>query len=137
MKRLIFLVPLVLMVLLSGCSSKETPESKPAPEPTTEPSDETPVETVVETAPESTGELFLTILTPVDKTTVNAETAAVTGKTLPVAIVSVNGKLQKVDAEGSFTASVPLDIGVNVIQIVASDISGEEIGKVISVGRTQ
>jgi len=129
MKRLVFLIPLVILVLAAGCSGKDTKTEGTTHVPTTQ--------VVSETTEAATDQLFITVTAPADKSTVNAATVTVTGKTLPVAILSVNGQLLKVGADGTFSTPVSLEIGVNVIQIVASDISGTEIGKVITVGRTQ
>jgi hypothetical protein len=73
----------------------------------------------------------------VDKSSVASAETTVTGKSLSTAIVSVNGSLVKVAANGSFSSVVQLEVGPNAIQIVASDISGNEVGKVLAIGRTQ
>lgn len=81
--------------------------------------------------------LFLNIVSPADKSSITGAETTVTGETLPTAIVSVNGILVKVGADGSFSSSVQLELGPNVVQVVASDISDNQVGKELFVGRTQ
>ena len=81
--------------------------------------------------------LFLNVTSPADKSSVTNAQTTVTGETLPTAIVSIDGVLVKVGADGSFSSSVPLQLGPNVVQVVASDISDNQVGKVLFVGRIQ
>ena len=121
-----------MIVLMASCSSKtDTTVQKDTA------ADKTAVAENEETMVAEAGELFLSGVLPVDKSTVVASSVTVSGKTLPVAIVSVNGILVKVQPDGTFSTNVQLELGPNVIQIVASDISGEQVGKVITVGRSE
>lgn len=79
------------------------------------------------------GELFLEITSPEDQTVIRTQETEVVGKTLPTAIVSVNGTLTSVDAMGAFSATVTLESGPNLIEVVASTIGGDELGKVLAV----
>ena len=127
-KVFICLLVVALTVAIISCGS-QTPakEVTTTAATTTAPATTTPTE----------AQLFLEIVSPADKSSVTSAETTVTGKTLPIAIVSVNGILVKVGADGSFSSLVQLELGPNVIQIEASTISGEEVGKVLAVGRTQ
>jgi len=64
---------------------------------------------------------------------VNTKDINVAGKTLAAAIVSVNGNLTPVKSDGTFTYKVTLNSGVNLIEVVASDIGGKEVSKILTV----
>lgn len=73
--------------------------------------------------------LFLQLIEPAEETVEVAENAAsvtVVGRTLPTAVVSVNGELASPDASGVFTAEVALEDEMTLIEVVASDTSGAE-----------
>lgn len=57
----------------------------------------------------------------------------VEGITLPDAVVSVNGDLITVDERGNFSTQVALAEGPNVIDVVASDFSGNEVSKSLAI----
>jgi hypothetical protein len=48
-------------------------------------------------------------------------------------VVSVNGDLVEVDAGGRFQTTVTLDEGPNIIEVVASDENGKELGVILHV----
>ena len=73
------------------------------------------------------------IQSPINESVVNTKDINVTGKTLPTAIVSVNGNLTPVKSDGTFSYKLTLNNGVNSIEVVASEVSGKEIGKVLTV----
>ena len=78
--------------------------------------------------------LFLEIISPEDESVVATSEVEVIGETLPTAIVSVNGTLVPVEADGGFSTTVTLEEVPNVIEIVASDIGGtQEEGTVLMV----
>lgn len=79
------------------------------------------------TAALTTGEgerLFIEIAEPADESVVSTDTVAVRGSTTADAVVSVNGAVVEVDAQGSFEAIVTLEEGPNLIEVVASDLTG-------------
>lgn len=93
-------------------------------------------ETVVAVEPEPEPEipdLYLEVTTPSNESIVKTAAVEVKGNTIPTAIVSVNGVLTSVNAEGEFTADTTLEVGPNFIEIVTSDLEGEEIGEVLTV----
>ncbi len=77
--------------------------------------------------------LALKVTTPQDESTVNAASIAVAGQTLVGAVVSVNGNLVDVDASGKFQTTVQLDEGPNIIEVVASDVNGNELSTILRV----
>ncbi|MBI2919020.1 MAG: hypothetical protein HYY01_13655 [Chloroflexi bacterium] len=54
------------------------------------------------------------------------------GTTAPDAVVSVNGSIVPVDAGGAFSSSVTLQVGPNVIEVVASDFAGNQQSAILS-----
>lgn len=75
----------------------------------------------------------LSALTPQDETFTASAVISVTGQTSPGAVVSVDGNLVDVDTEGKFQTMVELEEGPNIIEIVASDLVGNEHSAVIRV----
>jgi hypothetical protein len=132
-KVFICLLVVALTIAIISCGSQTTAKEVTTTLATTT----APATTAPATTTPTEAQLFLEIASPADKSSVTSAETTVTGKTLPIAIVSINGILVKVGADGSFSSLVQLELGPNVIQIEASTISGEEVGKVLAVGRTQ
>lgn len=73
---------------------------------------------------------FLDLTDPLEETLeVPAGTAAVTvaGRTVPGAVVTVNGALAEVDENGLFRLEVPVEDEVTVFEVIASDREGREV----------
>ena len=143
MRKIVSLVMVGVLLLLGvvACSSSgsSTPEEEISlyveSEAVTE---EAAEETVVESDIDNDADLPITTLvlkvtSPVDESVVNSRTVTVEGKTLPTAIVSINGEMADVDASGAFSARTVVVTGPNFIEIVASTIDGAEISTVLSV----
>ena len=82
--------------------------------------------------------LFVRVLDPSDEAIeVPSSTAsiAVRGLTLADAVASVDGILVPVDAQGLFVSIVPLDLGVNDIDVVASTADGAQADTTLIVIR--
>jgi Glucodextranase, domain B len=77
--------------------------------------------------------LTLQVRSPLDESIVNTPTLTVMGTTTPNTVVSVNGQLATVDASGNFQLTLSLDEGPNVIEVVASDVNGNEMSAILSV----
>ncbi len=71
-------------------------------------------------------EFSLTVTQPTDESIINVDKVAVIGITTAGAMVSINGELAEVDAEGNFTMMVVLEEGPNIIEVIASDLEGNE-----------
>jgi hypothetical protein len=77
--------------------------------------------------------LPLTVTQPKNESIIGSEPVTVNGRTNADAVVSVNGKITPVDAQGGFSAVVPLDLGPNVIEILASDFAGNKASTLVTV----
>ncbi len=130
----ITLVTVLLLVLTVACApapGEITPPPAPSPEeitPTTPPTPEevTPPPPAEEITPSPTPEFFLTVTQPADNSIIDADKVEVMGCTSPRAVVSVNGELAEVDEEGNFTMMVVLEEGPNIIEVIASDLEGNQ-----------
>ncbi len=111
------------------------PTATPTPEPTATPTatpTPTPVPTPTSTpAPE---EFVLHIVEPAEAETLTANpTLFVSGRTRVDAVVTVNDTFVDPDIDGIFSAEIPLDEGPNIIEVVASIATGEELSTVLVV----
>ena len=141
---------LALALATAGCAggdptatstSPPTATAPPVPSPTPTPAADTappPTPTLTPTGaatltPDDTERLFLEIIEPEDESVVSTEAVAVQGTTAADAVVSVNGAVVEVDAQGAFEAIVTLEEGPNLIEVVASDLTGAEESRDIVV----
>ena len=70
--------------------------------------------------------LTLQVIAPEDGAVVNTPQVDVIGMTAPGAVVTVNDDILLVGADGRFQSTVSLEEGPNLIEIVVSDIEGNE-----------
>lgn len=70
---------------------------------------------------------------PRDGSTANASPLAVTGVTAPNALVSVNDVIGAADGEGRFDLLVPLQAGPNVLEVIASQPTGQQAFVIVTV----
>ncbi len=80
-----------------------------------------------------TAALPLTISEPINDSVVTSQTVTVKGVTNADAVVSINGQIVSVDASGSFGEPVALELGPNLIEVVASDFHGNSTTETITV----
>ena len=122
--------------ILAGCSGG------PGPTPSvigpTQPAATQPAGTPTTTAtPPSIGSptagFFLTVTSPLNESVVTTGSVRVEDKAAPDAVVSVDGVVAALDAEGNFALSVTLRPGPNAIDVVASDFQGNQKSLVINV----
>ena len=121
-----------LALIAAGCSGGDataTPTSPPlptatAPPPTSTPTPTAPPAGAATLTPAEDDRFFLEIAEPADESVISTGTVAVRGSTTVDAVVSVNGAVVEVDAQGSFEAIVTLEEGPNLIEVVASDLTG-------------
>ena len=64
---------------------------------------------------------------------VRTDTVSLSGITTADAVVSVNGVLVDVEGDGSFNTAVPLQGGLNLIEVVASDFQGNRVSSVLTI----
>lgn len=109
-----------------------TPTAKPSPKPTTLPA---PISTPTPApAPASTAlPLTLELLSPQDGASSEIGAVRVLGKTRVDAVVGVNGVPVDVAVNGGFQRDIPLEEGVNLIEVVATGLSGESVYQPIAV----
>jgi hypothetical protein len=112
-----------------------TPTPRPVtPTPSAPPATPTPTSRTapVSTTPQFFG-LFLEIEGLADENVVRGDTVVARGRTSPAAVLSINGVIVPVDGGGNFQVQLALDPGPNIIEVVASDLNGNEISRVIAV----
>ena len=76
---------------------------------------------------------FLVVGEPQDQSIVSDSPVHLSGRTIPGAMVSVNGVSIPVDELGIFSTSVRLQLGPNTVDVLASSPEGELLGQVIAV----
>lgn len=119
-----------------------SPTTAPTPSPTTAPTPRrtqppaTPSPSPVLTpTPAAEVPLSLTIDSPASESIVKDRDIAIRGRTKPDAVVTVGNTNAEVDENGNFTASVTLIEGINVVEVLASDLTGSTQGQVLVVIR--
>jgi len=115
--------------------------SEPSPAPTSEPA-VTSTRTAVVAArtpnPGAVGQTVFIDLQGIENESVIEDSAVtVSGITTPDALLSINGQPVEVNLDGSFTADLQLDPGPNFVEIVSSNLRGEETSRVLSVVSVQ
>lgn len=118
--------------------TKVTPPAVPTQVPATAtavPPTATPEPTATPTAiPDAIGAFFLHIAEPADgEAIVTTDTYDVVGRTSVDALVSVNDTFPEVAVDGTFTVTLSLDEGPNVVEVVASTAAGEESSIVLLI----
>lgn len=68
-----------------------------------------------------------------DESVVRSETVLLRGRTTADAIVSVNGVIVEVQADGTFELTLVLDEGPNIVEVVASDLGGNTINSSLAI----
>lgn len=111
-----------------------TPTAVPATA-TAVPPTATPEPTATPTeVPDAIGAFFLHIAEPDElEAFVTTDTFDIVGRTSVDALVSVNDEFPEVAIDGTFTSTVTLDEGPNVIEVVASTSAGDESSIVILI----
>lgn len=143
-----------VLALAVACDGEETPEPEespeptatatttPTPRPTAPPVVSTPTPPVVVVTPtprpptppptppppeleRQSEELLLEIQSPLGDSVVNTNLLQVSGRASPGASVSVNGRMASRGPEGMFTIDLNLVEGPNLVEVIASDLSGD------------
>jgi hypothetical protein len=76
---------------------------------------------------------FLLITEPKDQSVVSDSPIRVTGRTSADAVVSINGVNVPVDVLGIFSTLVTLEVGPNIIEVVATDTDGRVLSSIIAL----
>jgi hypothetical protein len=99
-----------LACLLAACGgATPTPEASAVP--------------IVPTAATLSG---FRILSPAAEAVVNVPEVEVIGEAKPETVITLNDEIVVVDESGTFSVTLPLEEGLNVIEVVASDPQGHE-----------
>jgi hypothetical protein len=119
-----------LAFLLFGCGLMPLSVSTQAatqngPLPTDTPPASTPMKL-------STGLFTLTIFSPADQAVVNQPQVDIRGDVSADAVVTINEDTYVFNS-GPFKQTIPLEDGLNSIQIVASDMEGNEVDLILTV----
>jgi hypothetical protein len=116
------------------------PEPTPTPEPTatvapipTATATPSGNPTPIPTTNIKTYTLSLEIEGLTDESIVYGTSITVRGVTSPDAIVSINGVIVPIDEFGQFNVPLILSPGPNVIEVVASDLDGNQVSSVIAI----
>ncbi len=106
--------------------SAAQPTSAPAEPPTTiAPSlIPSPVPAQVE---KTSGSLWVKILSPLDNSTVHTAEVEIQGSAPSDTVLTINDEIVLVGSDQKFSTKVALDEGINVVEVLASDISGNEV----------
>lgn len=83
--------------------------------------------------PVATFGLFLEVVGLSEENIVRGDSLFLTGRASPDAVMSVNGVIIPIAPDGSFGVSLVLNPGPNLIEVVASDLSGATESRVITV----
>ena len=104
------------------------PGNTPVPDAIVAPATETPTATPVATE----GELFLQLISPSEtEVFTDAGSLFVAGRTRVDAVVTINDAIVEPDIDGEFSLDVPLEEGPNIIEVVVSVASGEQLDLVL------
>jgi len=77
--------------------------------------------------------LPLAVTQPENESVVNTPEVVVKGTTNPDAVVTVNGTVADVDADGGFSVTVTLEESPNLIEVYASDFEYREASEILTV----
>ncbi len=121
----------VVAVVGAACTSA-APAPTATPTPTFTPTETVTLSLVTPTATatsvaETPQAFLLKVLAPQDEAVVTTASIQVRGETIPSAVVTVNGQIVEVDADGQFQVTLTLEEGPNVIDIIATDEDGNEV----------
>ena len=111
-----------------------TPTSPPAPALSTavpEPA-ATPIPITIGSSPTQFG-LFLELQGLGENTVVRGNAIVASGQTSPDAVLSINGVIIPINDDGSFEVTLALNEGPNLLEIVSSDLSGNQESRVLWV----
>lgn len=118
---------LALVFLLTACTSAPaSTETQPA-------AAESPVQPSPASTEYTSGTLWLRLSSPQDGDVVSQPVINVTGQAPAETVISLNDDIFVVPAGENFTIPVTLDEGPNVLELVASNIDGDEIDLVLTV----
>lgn len=123
---------MALALIFAACTGAVAPTATPAAARAPAASS-TPIGLATPAPKEAPATFFLEIVAPKDEIVVQESSVQVRGRTVPDAVVSVDGQPVEVDASGNFSATVTLEKGPNSIEVIASDFRGNQQSRVLSL----
>lgn len=84
-------------------------------------------------ANEGPGSISLKIISPVDGADIDGDVVTVKGQTAPGAVVNVNDETDIADDSGVFSITISLEMGLNAIDVFATDEDGDQAEELILV----
>lgn len=84
----------------------------------------TTAETVIDA---TAGPLWIRIQAPARDAVVSLPYVDVVGEAAPGTVISINDEIVVIESEPSFTVRVPLELGSNLIEIIASDAEDHQV----------
>lgn len=134
---------LLIAFILAACTpiSSGDVENQPFVSPSANTSDQPAGEMIVSTGTGEAGaytefqqgNLSILLYSPQDEEVFNVSEIEVSGKAPVETVISINDQIVVVSASGEFSVPVSLEEGPNIIELVASDIEGNELDIVLTV----
>ena len=109
----------LVVVALTACAANGVGQA-PTPSPAAS-------EEPATAAASETGPLHVTITAPADNAVVSVSQVAVAGLAPPETVLTINDSLIVVDGTGEFSTTVPLQLGPNELDVLASDPDGNQV----------
>lgn len=113
-----------------GPSATAAPATPPQATVTAVPVSPTPISIRVGSSPTQFG-LFLELQGLSENTIVRGDTIVASGLTSPDAVLSINGVIIPINDDGSFEVTLALTEGPNLLEVVTSDLSGNQESRVL------
>jgi len=145
----LFLLTLAVIAVLSACgpttptvipgnlsnnpTQRVIPTAAPQGSPVNPTSGAAPIVETSPTVESTTGNLQLQVTSPQDGDTVTTSQVDVIGFASAGSVVSVNDDILVVGDDQQFRSTISLDEGPNLIEVVASDDSGNETSVILTV----
>lgn len=79
------------------------------------------------------GSIWLQVASPLDDAVINTPQLDVIGSAPAGAVVSVNDAIVIVGSDQQFKATIPIDEGPNLIEVIASNDNGDETSQLLTV----
>ena len=134
---------LLIAFILAACTpvSSGDVKNQPLVSPSVNTSDQPAGEMIVSTGTGEAGayteyqqgNLSIQLYSPQDEEVFNVSEIEVSGKAPVETVISINDQIVVVSASGDFLVPVSLEEGPNVIELVASDVDGNELDIILTV----
>jgi len=132
------IIPTLILVLTACSPTPTTNPNSPITIPVTTLPQEVIPTTDIQPTPtvisvNTSGSLWLQVLSPQDEAVVTTAQMDVIGLAPAAAVITINDDILIVGADGQFKTTVSLDEGPNLIEIIASDVNGNETSLLLTV----